>query len=244
MGESTKAILALFLIIGFIASPLVWMTDNPTTLIWSSRIGFPLLSVVSLILILLLHARRDLKRDYLKDQFGTYFNRDGFCFVLSPSVIDDIMYFDAWFQSQYDQRSIGQIALRPSRGFFLNRASIDTIVYYIECPPAGFGVTRIAVPVPLMLQGKKQAFEIDASVTYPDGKGQRVRFHDGVFLRSNTNFGSAVNTAIVVAGALTGQFVFSNPATIKLTIPIGVVEGLPQQIPPQTEIFSQSMSLV
>jgi hypothetical protein len=74
------------------------------------------------------------------------------------------------------------------------------------------------------MQGKKQSFEVGASVTYPSGKGHRVRFGDGLVIRANSNFGNAFGTALTVAGAMTGQIVLSQPATVTLVLPTGVAE--------------------
>ena len=134
---------------------------------------------------------------------------------------------EVYFQNQYDKPCIGRIALRPARGFFLARANIETITYEIECAPASFGFARVAMPIPEKLQGKRQSFEAGASVHYPDGKGQQLRFFDGVYLRANTNFGNAFATALTVAGAATGMIVLTSPATANVDLPARVAEEIP-----------------
>ena len=164
---------------------------------------------------------------------------DGFCFAFVVSTNDGIAFMDAYFQTQYDKSSVGRIALRPARGFFMTRAKIDLITFEIECPPAGFGYARIAIPIPKEMQGKRQSFEVGASVDYPDGKGHRIRFFDGVFLRSNTNFGDSFGTALTIAGAATGSLVLSKPATATIDLPLGVAEEISESITPEIKILWQ-----
>ena len=66
-----------------------------------------------------------------------------------------------------------------------------------------------------------------ASVRYPDGKGQRLRFFDGVFLRSDTNFGNSFGTALAIAGAATGSIALTQPATVAIELPGGVAQDIP-----------------
>jgi hypothetical protein len=233
MGESTKSILALAMIAGIFAAALSWTADRPDNATWAFRVGGPFTIILALTCFLRLHFRRDREPDYLRALTGTYFNRDGFCFALVATAINGIGYMEAHFQAQRDMRSIGRIALRPARGFWMTRAKIDWITFEIECPPAGFGVARIAMPIPANLQGKRQSFEVGASVCYPDGKGRRVRFHDGVFLRSNTKFGDSFHTTLMIAGAATGQLVLFRPATTTIDLPLGVAEDIPPDLHPE-----------
>lgn len=237
MGESTKAVLALLMIVGMVATPMAWFTDDPNAVTWGFRLGGPIASVLAIGAILKLHFRADLQPDYLRPLAGTYFNRDGFCFAPLATAADGLAYLTVYYQSQFDQPSLGRIALRPAPGFFLTRAKIDAITFEIDCPPAGFGRVKIALPIPQKLQGKRQSFEIGASVHYPDGKGLRVRFHDGIFLRSNTNFSNSFGTALMIAGAATGQIVLSKPATVKIELPRGVAETLSDGPAPERELL-------
>lgn len=64
MGESTKAVCALLIIVGIIGTVLAWMTDSPGATTWGSRIGAPLTAVLAFGLILKLHFRADIVPDY------------------------------------------------------------------------------------------------------------------------------------------------------------------------------------
>ena len=233
MGESVKAVCALVLIVASAAAALAWSTNQPDAISWSCRIGGPVVALLALGLILRLHFRTDLAPDYLRKQAGNYFNRGGFCFAFGATAVDGVCYLSAYFQNQQDKPCLGRIALRPARGFFLGRAKIETITFEIDCKPAAFGVASIAIPLPKKLQGKRQAFEVGASVDYPQGKGRRLRFRDGIFLRTNANFGNRFGTALTVAGAATGQIVLSNPATTAVELPVDVAEDVSQDLKPE-----------
>jgi hypothetical protein len=239
MGESTKAVLAFVLIVGLISTPLAWYSDGPTTVTWAFRIGGPVVAIVSLWLILALHFRADLARDYLQELTGTYFNRGGFGFAFLVGAVEGVAYLDAYFINQHSRPCQGRIALRPARGFFLNRAKIDTITFQIDCGPGAYGYTRLPFPVPADLQGKAQSFEIGASVQYPEGRGKRLRFHDGVFLRANAKFGNTFGTAVLLAGAATGTIILSKPAIVKLQLPVNVADEIPFPDAPQVAVLWQ-----
>ena len=233
MGESIKAICSLVMIIALIVAALAWFDDRPNQTLWILRVSAPLVVGLSLAAILKLHFRRDIAHDYLQDAFGTYFNRDGFCFAFAVDVMDGVCQFHAYYQNQYDRPCVGRIALRPARGFFLTRAQVETITFEVPCEPAGFGVVTLPIPLPRVVQGRMQSFEIGASVEYPQGKGQRLRFRDGVFLRTNTKFDNSFGTALTVVSALTGQIELSTPATATIALPTDVAEMLPDNSQPR-----------
>jgi hypothetical protein len=240
VGESTKSLLALVMIVaGLFAAGSWFMAEEPDATTWQIRLVSTAIALLALILILLLQFRRDRARDFLREVAGNYFNRDGFCFAISATEEEGIAWFQVYFQNQQDRPSIGRVALRPARGFFLTRAKFDLITYEIHCPPVGFGVAYLAVPVPAHLQGKRQAFEVGASVRYPEGRGRRLRFQDGIFLRANSNFGDSFATALAVAGAATGSIVLTSPATVTINLPKNVAEELPTQLAPEIRILWQ-----
>jgi hypothetical protein len=184
-----------------------------------------------------MHFRPDEAPDYLRKQEGNYFNRGGFCFSVRPVKLNGACFFDVWFQNQHEMPCTGRVVLRPARGFFLTRASIEAFGVEIHSPSAAFGIARLAVPVPHPFQGTRQSFEIGASVVYPEGRGRLLRFHDGLVVRSNSDFGNAFGTTLTAAGLLTGQLILSKPATITFALPGGVADSFPQEMPVQVEIL-------
>lgn len=195
MGESTKACLALVIIVGMVATVFAWFTDNPGAVAWSFRIGAPAMAAASLLFILKLHFRKDLAPDELRKVTGTYFNRGGFCFVPTVWEENGSCWFGLWYQNQFEGECIGQVALRPARGFFLTKSKFTSVSFEVPCGPGAFGMVRVPVPINREFQGKKIKFELGAAVRYHGARGRRLRFYDGIHLRTNTNFGSGFRTA-------------------------------------------------
>jgi len=233
MGESTKAVCCLVLMVASIAAALAWVIpERPDSTAWAFRIGAPILGLFALGLLFFLHTRADVVPDYLREIAKTYYNRDGFAFLPLAWRKDGIAYMVAYFQNQRDKPCIGRIALRPAKGF-LSRAKIQLITFPIELEPAAFGIARVPMPIPRESQGKRQSFEIGAAVEHPEGKGELVRFHDGIFIRTNTVFSNTLGTTLTVIGAAGGMIVLSRPAKVKLELPSGVVSELPEGLRPE-----------
>jgi hypothetical protein len=227
MREAGKVLCVVIFMFATPAAAVAWFDERPGTVESALRYACPVLSAASIGAFLKLYFRADEAPDYLRQQFATYFNRGGFCFAVRPSVADGVAYLDVYFQNQQDTRCVGRIALRPARGFFLGRADLEPVAAEIRCGPAAYGFARIPVAIPAELQGRKQSFEVGASVDRPDGRGRTLRFRDGVALRANSDFGNAFGTALTVAGALTGQIVYQSPATTAIELPRGVAQTIP-----------------
>jgi len=230
MGESTKAVCVVVFAAACLVTPLVWLIDQqPGPITWSFRLGCPVVGALAIGLLLILHFRADVVPDYLYIEVGKYFNRDGFCFAFRAVPVDGVCYLLAYFENQHDQPCRGRIVLRPARGFWLRRAKIENITFEINCEPAAFGFVRIVLPLAKELQGKRQLFDVGASAHYPNGQGRRLRFRDGVFLRTNCNFGDTFGTGLIVAGA-----VLEKPRKAKIELPVGVTEDVPEGLKPET----------
>jgi hypothetical protein len=91
--------------------------------------------------------------------------------------------------------------------------------------------------VPRIAQNKSQIFDVGATAEYPNGKGRRVRFRDGRFLRADTSKGRSVNRSIrfaLAAGASPWYFLY-RPPRVKLRLPSGTAEQLPAPSAIQTK---------
>lgn len=230
MGESKKALLALAFMIAIMAAAFLWFgIDAPDVRVstWVWRVVLTAAAAASLVFLLWGMFRRDKVPDYLREMFGKPFERDGFCFGIEPLVVDGVFAFRVWYQSRFDRRSRARIVLKPTRDFFGRKTEAEVLHLTIEVEPAGFGFVMVPFAVPEKVQGKKQAFHIAAGVTYPDGKGQMVRFRDGLDVGSV----SSVTEAALVIGALAaGMFVMIRPATCKMEMPSGVSVAVPEGI--------------
>ena len=221
---------------GSITAALAWIADHPNEFTWTFRIVGPLVAVAGLIGFLLVHFRRDQTPDYLYRACGKYFDRGGLCFSFITSIVDEICFLNLFFQNRYDQPCGGRVLLRPAKGLFGNR-NVEAILFEIQCDAAAFGVTRLALPIPESIQGKRQAFEVGASVEYPNGRGRMVRFRDGIVIRDNTDFRKTFRTAATVLLATHGHLLLFKPAKFTMSLPLNVAESVPEVLVPETEIF-------
>lgn len=239
MGETTKTILVLLMAIAAITSSIFWFVDRPDSTTWLIRISTTALAIIFLAMLLYLQLRRDEAPDYLNELSKQFFNRDGFCFFLTASNEGGVCHVHAYFQNQFEHECIGRIAARPMKTFFgKSDSAINTLLFEIPCKPAAFGVASLPIPLPEEVQGTAQRFEIGASVTYPEGKGRRLRFKDGIFLRANTDFKDALASTTKAVNMMTLSFVslaLSSPAHMVVVLPDEVTEDLPDEIEPDIE---------
>jgi hypothetical protein len=233
MREALKVFCVVVIIFAAPAAALGWDDIAEGTRSVFLKYGCPVLVVLALAGFLKIHFRADEVPDYLHRVIRKYFIRGGFCFGFRTKVVDRVCYLVVYFQNQQDKPCVGRVALRPARGFFLNRPKIAPIAIEIECEAAAFGSIKIAVPIPEDLQGKRQAFEVGASVYYPNRKGRTLRFRDGIVLRANSDFGNAFATTLTVAGLLTGQIHWTSPATVTLNLPTEVEQDVVDESGPE-----------
>lgn len=228
MGESVKAVCMLVFIVAAMVAAICFFHDRPDGTVWMTGFSALALALLSLGGVLALHFRRDLAPDYLYATVGEYFNRAGFCFGFNARELEGVCYIDAYFQNQHERPCLGRIAIRPAKGFFLTRARIDAITFEARCEGGAFGFVSVPVSIPRELQGKKQSFEVGASVEYPEGRGRMLRFRDGISLRTNTEFGKGFETAVTLVGALGGTIIWTRPAKVTVLLPGGTAEEIPE----------------
>ncbi len=81
--------------------------------------------------------------------------------------------------------------------------------------------------IPKRFQGKLATFDVGADVVYPDGKGKRLRFFEGVRLDHNANFISGRFRLLGTVALLCGIIYFKSPTRLRCRLPEGVAEELP-----------------
>lgn len=182
MREFFKVLCALIAVAGFGTSLVVWLTQWPNGAPLHLHLVAPLALFVGGLGFGWIHFQRDDAPDFLRQQFGNYYNRDGLCFVFIVKAESWVAYLDTYFQNQYDRPCVATIELRPALGLLPGRPAMPTISLHFECPPAGFGVSCIPITIPPELRGRRQPFEVGTTVVYPEGRGRRMRFRDGIAL--------------------------------------------------------------
>jgi hypothetical protein len=234
--EFSKVVCILLIAVGSIAAAIAWIDDRPNEISWTFRIAGPLIAIVAFLGFLVVHFRRDQAPDYLYRTVGKYFDRGGLCFSFIASNVNGICFLNLFFQNRYEKPCIGKILLRPARGFLENR-KMEAIQFQVECEAGAFGVTRLPLPIAEAMQGKRQAFDVGASVEYPKGRGRMLRFRDGIVIRDNTDFRNSFRETATVIAAMHGHLVHYKPAKFTMMLPTNVEESAPAELIPETEIF-------
>lgn len=227
MREFIKVMSSLLIMAGFLGGILMFSVPGIDSWRWRWPVfGLSLvLAGGGLVLFLKIHYQRDKAPDFLSAYTKKYFDRDGFCFFLRAVEKEGDCVLQVLYQNRYSEPSRARIAIRPARELFM-RSKIEAVGIDIECEPAAFGVAEVAMPVPEKYQGKAQRFEVGASVTYPNGKGEMLRYRDGIVIRGDATFNNAFGAALSAAALAGGSIVLSSPASVNFTLPAGVSSDL------------------
>lgn len=217
-GESYKAVCAFLMIFSVPVGILAWYTDRPGAVAWSFRIGSIVVCVLFGGLLFRAMARRDKATDHLRALVGNYFNRDGFCFAFVPIQTNEGTFMKVLYQNQFEKPCRAVVTLRAARGFWLRRPDIQDVRAMIDCEGGGFGSELTDFEVPRRYQGKRRSFEAGATVVYPDGRGRRLRFFDGIHLRKDAHFQSRREQAFRIFLALSGAYMIG--PKVKLVLPV------------------------
>ncbi|WP_428306121.1 hypothetical protein [Lacipirellula sp.] len=237
MREAIKVLSVVVLAIAVIVTALAWIDDRPNQTTWLLRTIPIAVAVASVIVFLSMHFKKDLAPDLLHRNFGGYFERDGFCFVVFPDAEDGRCILRIFFQNRFERECEARIALRPSKLVGFKGPPILKIA--VACPGAAFGVVERAVALPEELQGRLVSLDVGADTTYPHGKGAMVRFRDALVLRSDVNFVDNFATATSIVGLVTGRITFHRPAHVKARMPRDVATLLADDEQQRMEILWQ-----
>jgi hypothetical protein len=239
VNQSLKAVLQLLAIVCGIVSLCVWLIpQRPDAIVWTCRVLFPLATIALGYVLFRVARNPDLAPDILRQQFGTYFERDGLCFapVMSTSTKDGTCWINVFFQNRYAGACTCDLIIQPcGKSFSLGRHDVPTVAVQIDCPGGAMGVTRVPYPVPAKYQGKKVRYEIAARTKYPAGAGQMLRFREGLRVGSHQHaLGQAAKTLGLLA---VGVISYHRPATITVTLPTHVAETATSEATVQTELL-------
>jgi hypothetical protein len=230
---------ALVLVFAVPATIISWALDQPTPAVWWTRGVSSSLTLVCGGYFFWLRSFKDSVPDFLHYVTREFFTRDGLSFAILPATHEGICFLEIYWQNQHDEACQARIALRPAQGFFLTRAPIAEILLQVECPPAGFGVARVPLPLEEKFQGQQHTFDVGTSVEWPHGPGNQVRHREGYRVPGNAKFGSRFQTGLSIAAALTGQVYLSKPASVKILLPRNVPTELPAGLQPELSVIWQ-----
>lgn len=228
MGDSLKAILGLCLIIGLGGAVVAWamLDEKPAAyILWSMRIAFPAVAILAGRTLLRDAIRKELIPDYIS-RIAHGFTRDGLCICVVPAVNAGHLEFTIVYQNCFaDRCSATVLVLPPPRSFSMSRREEMKARLDIDCDGGAVGLGRMRVGVPQSYQGKNLLFELFADVSYPDGRGERLRKPRGTQMgRAGTGVAGASFGGLQVLGALCSVSVLTKPAQHLVRVPTGISE--------------------
>jgi hypothetical protein len=153
-----------------------------------------------------------------------------------------IFFLNVMFQNRYSNPCDARIALRPVIGAFNSAVGVfhndfSVIRFDIKCGPGEFGVAKIPIPVNTKAVGKKLTLEVGATVNYPIGNGQELRFQHGTYLRYDEDFSSPFWRSMQILSLLAGRIHLSRPPNLTFELPNGVADVIPMGTGQQIEIL-------
>lgn len=229
MNQNLKAVLGAFVLMGgFTALVLCFGGDIEPDMRKAGAIlgGFVVAAAIALLIVAL---RKDKAPDFLKKLSAKYFQRDGLAFLVTPANEGGIAFLDCYFQNRYAGDCEANVVLTATSGNNAVGASRLSMTFPIQCPPAAFGRCRMYLPVARELQGSKVVFAVTAAAKFPRGKGQLIRYGEGLHVGKVGGNG----LWLTLLGLLAGAIVFSRSAKITLAMPASTpppIEGPSPQI--------------
>ena len=222
LGSATTA---LFLWIG---GDVDHFTPETNRMIW---IGSTIVFVISLAGVVWAVTRRDKVPDFLAAITGNYYQHDGFCFVVLPTVANGLLTLTMLAQNKFSERCEATLAFKP----WADRERFLPEQVELSLPPAALVAMRIPVAVPDHLQGKSVEVEIFATARYPDGRGQLLRFREGLTVGRPPN--AVKDTVITALFAAIGFLYVSSPATLDIKLSTELANCLMDDISTTTTVL-------
>jgi hypothetical protein len=234
MREFIKVMSVVIFSVFALVSIFPWLNDRPTNTTWIYRIVLPAVCVISAVVFLRIHFRRDLAPDLLGGFISRYFDQNGLCFFSYFKNENGVCVQTVLFQNRHENECNATIAIRDKN---TSQQWAYQKRFSIQCPGGAFGRASLKVGVPVEQQGKIHVFEVGATVHYPKGKGRMLRFCDGMVVRYNSEFYNTFGIMLTVFGALVGHIVWSSPAIFSTTLPSDVAETAQEDAQPEIEIL-------
>ena len=109
------------------------------------------------------------------------YEKEGVSFAFQFRVDDGVFYIAALVQSRHERAAEGVLRLMPEPESAERPTPLSTLELPFFTGPAGLCV--VSLPVPVEWQGHSAAFDLEAQVHWPHGKGQALRVGAGVGVR-------------------------------------------------------------
>jgi hypothetical protein len=237
MREFVKDSCLLVGIIAIVVAAVAWLDDRPDPTTWLIRALSTGVGALAFVVFGVMDFKKDWAPDLLRLRFGDYFDRNGFCFIVTSDAEDARCILRIFFQNRNEGRCQAKVAIRSVK--FVGPQGPPILVLDIDCPGGAYGHADQAIGLPLNLQGKKVKLDVGADVIYPDGKGCRLRFKNGTRLRRSSEFVDLYARTTTILGFFAGKIVFHKPPRVAVVLPNSVATQLDENFKPKIEILWQ-----
>ena len=107
--------------------------------VWWFRIGAPIVLILVAALFLRAKRRGDQAPDFFSKLAGTFFERDGFAFIVTTEVHDGACHLCVWYQNRYERDCEAEVMVRTSERWLAPQRHLPDARVKIMCGPAAFG---------------------------------------------------------------------------------------------------------
>jgi hypothetical protein len=203
------------------------ISQGKQAIIWSFRILPPVAAVVVAWWLHRIRSAPERIPDLLRQVAHRYFEKGGLCFIpVAERTASGLCTLNIYFQNRYAGHASTRIQmLPPLRTLRLKRHELPAICANIECPGGAFGVVRIPLAIAARYQGKRMSFEIAADTKYRAGRGELLRWREGVRVGATRELKTGHQLASGLVMLLLGHFHTSRPAVVTIALPRDVAEN-------------------
>ena len=203
MTQNTRQVLLICSVAAVMFGGAAWLipaSKEPS--VWWFRIGAFVLLACVIGFSAWSKRRRDLAPDFLSRLSATFFERDGFAFVVGTEVLGGVCHLSVWFQNRYERDCEAMVLVRTSERLLAPQRHLPDARVSVTCQPGAFGKVLVPWPLPLELQGRKVLLDVMAKRKYRKGRGKLLRNRTGLSVGSAPQ--SALSDSLKVLGVLVG----------------------------------------
>jgi hypothetical protein len=159
--------------------------------------------------------------DLLGELGGKYFESNGLCFgAIFETHEEHGSIVSIYFQNRYDGHASARVMLQPpGRPFWSRKPPVPTVGAIIECPGGAFGVVRLPFDIPDCHRGASVRFRVGADTKYSKGRGEMLRFRNGIRVGSIDMLAVGSQVAATILMLFLGLIYVSSPAYVTVTLP-------------------------
>ena len=205
--------------------------------VWFWRVSWLVAVPILIYLGVAKKTRPEKYEDMLAKIDSNFHERDGFCFAFVFGVQYGVGTAQLYFQNRYAKPCNAKVVLSCEQSLFFWRPQMKSIVFRVDAPGASYGVVRVPIAIPIAAQGKKMYFNPGASIKYMEGRGEEVRFNEGISVSDLSRTGDFTRIIFSILGGLVGILVLFRKRRLRVLMPTGAVEVLPVNAAPRVDIL-------